>query len=70
MNTSTTYVKSYALRRLGQQPYAEVTFPWIVVEAEARAREITPEELLRDYILIAEYGSGHSGITYTFAKKE
>lgn len=58
--------KNYKLRMA--QPGAktiEVTFPYEIVDREARKREITIPEFLDQYIVIAHYDN-FDGVFYTF----
>lgn len=46
----------------------EVTFPYEVVEREARKRNLTILEFLEQYITVAHYDN-FDGVLYTFEKK-
>ena len=47
----------------------KVTFPYEVVEREARKRGLTLEQFLEHYQVIAQYDS-FDGVFYSFSKKE
>ena len=60
------YRKTYKLRCA--QPGAktiEVTFPYVVVEREARKQGLTVPQFLERYYVIAEYDN-FEGVHYTF----
>jgi len=64
--------KQYKLRMaIPGTKTVEVTFPYEVVEREARKRNLTVQEFLAQYVAIAQYDS-FDGVFYTFeqAKKE
>lgn len=66
------YLKTYTVRR--SQPGAkslEVTFPFEVVESEARKRELTLDDFLEKFRVQVEYGSSDA-VIYRFipAKEE
>ena len=60
------YRKTYRLRTaVPGKKSIEVTFPYEVVEKEARSKGITIEEFLRCFQAIAEYDN-FPGVRYTF----
>lgn len=60
------YWKEYRLRRAVQgKDSLEVTFPYEVVDKEARTRGITVEEFISQFMVRAEY-DGFNGVRYTF----
>ena len=70
MNTDNTYRKKYNLR-LSQGDKAksiEVTFPYEVIDKEARNLNLTIREFIEQYYAIAQF-NGFDGVIYTFEKK-
>ncbi len=64
------YRRTYRLRIA--QPGArtiEVTFPYDVVEKEARSRSLTIKEFIEQYEAVAVY-NGFDGVHYSFHKRE
>jgi len=58
--------KTYKLRMaIPGSKTIEVTFPYEVVEREARKKGITLQEFLEQYIAVAQY-DGFDGVLYTF----
>jgi hypothetical protein len=47
----------------------EVTFPFDVVDKEARKRGLSVEQFLEQYQAVAQY-NGFSGVLYQFEKRE
>lgn len=61
------YRKEYTIRRaIPTKNSLEVTFPFEVVDKEARSRNMTVEEFIGQYVVIAEFNGG-DGVHYTFA---
>lgn len=64
------YRTKYNLRRaIRTKNSLEVTFPFAVVEKEARARGLTVEEFIKQFVAVAEYDS-FEGVHYTFEKRD
>lgn len=62
-----TYCKQYRLRvAVVGRKSIKVTFPYDVVEREARKRKLTVSQLLKHFSVIAHYGD-FDGVYYTFA---
>lgn len=60
--------KAYRLRRIIRgRNYIQVTFPYEVVEKEARSRGLTVDEILSSFHAIAEYG-GSKRVIYRLQK--
>jgi len=60
------YRKEYRLRiAVPGAKSIEVTFPYEVVEKEARKRDLTIKEFLSKYVAIAYY-NGFEGVNYRF----
>jgi len=47
----------------------EVTFPYQVVEREARLRGLTVVEFRKQFVAVAEF-NGFRGVQYTFAERD
>ena len=68
LSTKDTYRRPYRLRMA--QPTAktlEVTFPFEVVEREARRNELSVGEFIKQFQVIA-YFNGIGGVLYTFER--
>lgn len=62
--------KRYRLRRAVQgKESLEVTFPFEVVEREARRRGITVDEFIKQFVAEVEY-NGAPSVVYTFVEGE
>lgn len=64
---TTPYRKIYKLR-YGQgnsHKSLEITFPYEVIDKEARSRNISVDEFMERFVAIAEY-DGFDGVRYTF----
>jgi len=61
------YRKEYNIRRAqkGQKKTLEVTFPYEVVEKEARAREMSVDEFIGKFKVAAQYDA-FEGVHYAF----
>ncbi len=60
--------KTYRLRAPAQQGKnsIEFTFPWDVVDRQARLHEMSIEEFCEKYQVVASYGGDFDGVIYTF----
>ena len=59
-----SYRKNYKIRRaIPERNSVEVTFPWDVVEREARRHNITVDEFLTKFWAVAQYDS-FEGVFY------
>ena len=64
------YRKTYRLRTaVPGRKCIEVTFPYEVVEREARTRDLTIEQFLKRFQAVVEYDS-FKGVIYTFEEIE
>lgn len=65
-----TFEKRYKMRALGNDGLnTVVSIPRIVLEREARKRDITIEEFIANYTAVAHF-DGIEGVHYTFEKTE
>jgi hypothetical protein len=70
MSQTVGYRKTYRLRTaVPGKKSIEVTFPYEVVEKEARSRNLTTDEFLKRFQAIAEYDN-FEGVRYTFVQIE
>lgn len=68
MNMNEGYRKRYKLRIAATgKKTIEVTFPYEVVEKEARVRQLSIDDFLVQFHAIAEYDN-FDGVHYTFAE--
>ena len=66
MEVKDAYRRSYSLRvAIPGKKSAEVTFPYEVIEREARRRDITAEEFIRQYQVVAQFDN-FDGVFYSF----
>ena len=64
------YKKRYKLRALKEpSKFIEVTFPYEVVEKEARERNLTISQFIDRYHAVAQYDS-FPGVRYTFEENK
>lgn len=62
------YQKVYSIRRaIPGAKTVEVTFPFEVIEQESRIRGITVDEFIKQFKVIAQYGS-IPGVRYIFTE--
>jgi len=67
---ASAYEKRYKMRTLGENGLnIVVSIPRIVIEKEARQRNLTISEFLEQYSAVAQYNS-FEGIHYNFKPKE
>ena len=67
---ASAYEKRYKMRTLGENGLnIVVSMPRIVIEKEARQRNLTISEFLEQYDAVAQYNS-FEGIHYNFVPKE
>jgi hypothetical protein len=60
------YRKEYKMRRLvPDRNYISVTMPYEVVERQATIHNLTVEEFVKRFVVVAEYNS-FDGVRYTF----
>jgi hypothetical protein len=60
------YRREYRIRRaIPGSRTVEVTFPYEVVEREARRHGISIEEFLKNFVAVAQF-NGLNGVLYTF----
>lgn len=68
MTEEVGYRKTYSLRRaIPGARSLEVTFPFEVVEQEARSRGMSVDDFIRRFKVIAEYG-GVAAVRYSFTE--
>lgn len=61
--------KIYRLRQPNPGSKAvEVSFPWEVLEREARSRSLSVTEFIQRFVVAAEYGD-FEGVRYTFIEE-
>ena len=66
----TAYRKKYNIRRaIPNKNSLEVTFPYAVVEKEARTRGLTVDEFIERYKVIAQYNA-FEGVHYIFEERQ
>ena len=63
------YRKTYRLRLAqgNKRKSIEVTFPYVVIDKEARKYGLTPEEFIKKYQAVAQYNS-FDGVMYQFER--
>jgi len=60
------YRKEYKMRRLvPERKYISVAMPYEVVERQAAIHNLTVEEFVKRFVVVAEYNS-FDGVRYTF----
>lgn len=60
------YRKVYRMRRLfPEKKHCLVGMPWQVIERQSALRNITPEEFMERFVVVAEYDN-FEGVRYTF----
>jgi hypothetical protein len=65
------YRKTYRLRMaVPGSRTLEVTFPYMVVEKEARNRDMTIDDFLDRFQAVCEYGGGLDGVLYRIEEIE
>lgn len=70
MATQSAYEKYYKIRTTGEDGLnIVVSIPRVVIEREAKRRNLTVAEFIEQYCAVAQYDS-FEGIHYMFKKKE
>jgi hypothetical protein len=65
-----SFRRSYRLRKsVSDRNSFQVTFPYEIVEREARIREMTTDKFIEKYGVVAEYNSG-PGVTYIIEERK
>jgi hypothetical protein len=60
------YTKTYRLRRLfPKKKHCLVGMPWDVIKRQAAIHDMTPEEFIDKFVVVAEYDN-FEGVHYTF----
>lgn len=66
LNEGIGYRETYRIRRtFPDKKFTEVTLPYKVVEKEARKRELSFDEFIKRFQVVAEYDN-FEGVRYTF----
>jgi len=63
------YREDYQIIQIGEKRSCKVTFPYVVVEREARMRGMSIEEFLEKYRAVAYYND-FDGVLYRFEERE